>query len=735
VLSREELLEGLTPPQAAAASHVDGPLLIIAGAGSGKTRVLTRRVAHLIAIGIPPASILAITFTNKAAGEMKERVGHVLGHPLRDIGRLDQRNPMICTFHSLCMRILRHYGSRIGVPDKFTVYDSSDQTKVVKDALKTLEISSQNFSPSQVHHTISGLKNQLITPNDLARTATAFYEKNVARIYGKYQAMLEANNALDFDDLIMKVVHGMRNHPDVLAELQDRFQYILIDEYQDTNKAQYFLAHTLAAKHKNICVVGDPDQSIYAWRGADIQNILDFERDYTNATVVRLEQNYRSTKTILKLASDLIARNTQRKDKGLWTENAQGVKAHLYVCQTEADEAQVVVDEFKALHDKQNRPWSEMAVFYRMNSISRVIEEKLMAARIPYQVARGVEFYNRKEIKDVLSYLRVLVNPADEVSLERIINSPTRGISDETVRKFQLYGISSGMTLYQALGDAHMVQGLTARAQNAVRAFVAMIDRLRQLAAQSTANNESIFFEEPIGTVQKIMTEVVEQTGIRANLEKSTDPDKPELANVKELINSAATYDNENPEGTLDDYLAQISLMSDVDKLRDGGGAVTLMTLHAAKGLEFPVVAMIGMEEGILPHARARTDPTQMEEERRLAFVGITRAQEQLLFSRAYARTLMGRRERTVPSPFLTEMPQELIDVTDRTDNRFQAEDDNDVDFGGFRRGQTVRHATFGIGRIEEIHNMGHNTRAVIDFARAGRKTLILEYAGLQAMS
>lgn len=739
MLSIEDLLNDLTEPQRQAATHVDGPLLIIAGAGSGKTRVLTRRVAYLMANGIDPASILAITFTNKAAGEMKERIGKLLGRELKDIGQLDQRNPLICTFHSFCVRVLRHYGSRIGLANSFTIYDSTDQGKLIKDALKSLDISSNNFPPAQIHSAISHLKNQLVTPQDYAASASGFYDKNVARIYGRYQKLLESNNALDFDDLLMKTVHGLRDHPDVLEELQNRFQYLLIDEYQDTNRAQYVLAHALAIKHRNICVVGDPDQSIYAWRGADIQNILDFEKDYPDARVVRLEQNYRSTKTILAIASTLISHNTRRKEKALWTDNDTGEKARLYICQTEEDEAHTIIAELKKEHEK-GRPWSEMAVFYRMNSLSRVLEEKLIAGRIPYQVARGVAFYNRKEIKDLLSYLRVLVNPQDEVSLERIINTPARGIGDESIRKIQVWGMSQGLSFWQALGRVGEIPDLSPRAVKSTQAFYLMMSRLLERVSTTEALSseemvEQMFAGPPVGTVQSLMQDVFEQSGMRAALEKSTDPDKPELANVKELINSAAEYDREHPEGRLEDYLAQISLMSDVDKVRDGSGAVTLMTLHAAKGLEFPVVAMIGMEEGILPHARARTDPQQMEEERRLCFVGITRAQERLILSRAFARTLMGRRERTIPSPFLNEIPAEMIEVEDRTllDNETDSQPD-DLS-GDFRTGQMVRHAVFGLGRIENISSMGRHTRVVVEFQRAGRKTLILEYAQLEPLS
>ena len=744
MLTQDELLDGLTAPQREAATHTDGPLLIIAGAGSGKTRVLTRRVAYLLSVGIPASSILAITFTNKAAGEMKERVGHLLGRPVKDIGRLSDYYPTLCTFHSLCMRILRHYGPALGMPSNFTIYDSGDQTKCVKEALKLLEVSSQNFTPGQVHSTISNLKNQLITAEDYSRTATAFYDKTVAKVYTKYQKLLADNNALDFDDLMLKVVHGFKSHPDVLAELQERYQYILIDEYQDTNHAQYILAHALAQKYRNVCVVGDPDQSIYAWRGADIQNILDFEKDYPDAKVVRLEQNYRSTKTILALASQLIAKNTRRKEKALWTENDQGGQAKFFICQNEEDEANTIIEEFKKLSET-GVPWSEMAVFFRMNSLSRVMEERLVAARIPYQVARGVEFYNRREIKDVLAYLRVIANPADELSLARVVNTPTRGIGDESVRKMQLYTVSAGLTLWQAMEQVHLVPGLSTRAIKSTQAFAQLMRDLRAKVSGGPIETTGGMFDEiHRGTIQSIMQDVVTKSGLQASLEKSTDPDKPELANVKELINSAANYDAENPEGTLDEYLSQISLMSDADKVEGAGGSITLMTLHAAKGLEFPVVAIIGLEEGVLPHSRARNSADELEEERRLCFVGITRAQKQLFLSRAYARTLMGRRERTVPSPFLKELPEEHIETIDRMASDFYAGGNASGGYGGgvaagpsragVRAGQLVRHASFGMGRVAEVQEGGTHTRVVVDFSRFGKKTLIFEYAKLEVL-
>ncbi|HEY8668990.1 MAG TPA: UvrD-helicase domain-containing protein, partial [Tepidisphaeraceae bacterium] len=482
VLTSEQLLEDLTEAQRAAAKHVDGPLLIIAGAGSGKTRVITRRVAHLISLGIPASSILAITFTNKAAGEMKQRVASVLGRPIYDFGRLEQRGSMICTFHSLCLRILRHYATVVGLPANFTIYDSSDQTKVIKDALKTLEISTTNFSPGTVHATISNAKNKLQSAEMFSQAAGDFYSKNIARIYSKYQQLLKTNNALDFDDLLLRAVFAFRDHPQVLAELQERFQYILIDEYQDTNHAQYMLAHALAAKHRNICVVGDPDQSIYAWRGADIRNILEFERDYPDATVVKLEQNYRSTKTILQIASGLISHNQQRKDKRLWTENEQGEKATVYLCRDEHDEAEVIANRLQEMHEKESVDWNRMAIFYRINALSRVMEDALRKKNLPYVMARGVEFYNRKVIKDVLAYLKVIANPADEVSLTRIVNTPARGIGDASVKIMQNYGITNGLGIWGAMQQVEQITGLSTRAVKAVRLFVNVVNAWRGAA-------------------------------------------------------------------------------------------------------------------------------------------------------------------------------------------------------------------------------------------------------------
>ncbi len=728
MLDPQKLLEDLTEPQRQAATHMDGPLLIVAAAGSGKTRVITRRIAYLISQGIPAPSILAITFTNKAAGEMKNRVSSVLGRTMRDFGRLDQPWPTICTFHSLCLRILKHYAAQVELPPNFSVFDSSDQNKLIKDAMKALNLSTMNFAPATVHGTISNAKNELLSPEDFARRGGNFFERTAADVYFKYQELLKQNNALDFDDLLLRTAQAFRKYPDVLRELQDRFQYLLIDEYQDTNHAQYVIAHALALRHRNICVVGDPDQSIYAWRGADIKNILDFEKDYRDAKVVRLEQNYRSTKTILRIASELISHNIHRKEKSLWTENDNGEPASVFLCQDEHDEAAVVTRQLREIHDNCGVEWSQMAIFYRMNALSRVMEDALRRAQVPYQIARGVEFYNRKEIKDVLAYLRVIANPSDEVSLSRIANVPTRGLGDTTLRHLSAYAIGHGLSLWEAMEQAGSAEGISTRAGKSAQQFVAMVRRWRDIGASG-------------GNVRHIMETVVRESGLEELLKKTGVEEHVELENVNELITSAAEFDKDNSEGTLADYLAQVSLVSDADHMKGAGGAVTLMTLHAAKGLEFPVVAMIGLEEGILPHSRAQAKPKELEEERRLCFVGITRAQARLILTKAARRMFRGVSERTIPSPFLGELHKESLRITDRTGlgdfeeeqrQRRQQRWEDEEELPQFRRGQLVRHPQFGLGRIAEVTGMGQNVRAIVEFNEVGRKTLVLQYARLE---
>jgi DNA helicase-2/ATP-dependent DNA helicase PcrA len=720
------LLEGLTEPQRKAASHVDGPLLIVAGAGSGKTRVITRRVGYLLSLGIDPRSILAITFTNKAAGEMKQRISAAAPSPIRDWGRLDQPWPIICTFHSLCLRILKHYAGRIGLAPNFSVFDSSDQTRVVKEAMKALDIPAMHFTPGAVHSAISNAKNKLIDADEYAQSASDHYSRTVAPIFKKYQQLLAANNALDFDDLLMRAVRVLRDHPAILAELQERFRYIMIDEYQDTNHAQYVLVHALAMKHRNICVVGDPDQSIYAWRGADIANILSFEKDYPDAVVVRLEQNYRSTKTILAIADRLISHNSQRKEKGLWTENDAGEKALVLLCRDEHDEARAVAQELVGLH-REGIDWNRMAIFYRMNALSRVMEDALRRMQIPYQIARGVEFYNRKEIKDVMAYLRAIANPMDEVNLTRIVNVPTRGIGDSSVRLAEAYAVGTGISLWEAMSRAGEISGLSARAVNSMGNFVRLIESFRKGR------------EGPLGTMRGLMEDVIRRSGIEQMLRKVDPGEEEQLANVEELVSAAAEYDKEHPEGSLDEYLSQVSLVSDADHMAGAGGAVMLMTLHAAKGLEFPVVAMIGLEEGCLPHVRAQNDMDQLEEERRLCFVGITRAQERLILSKAGRRMIRGLSGATVTSQFLAQMPKDKLRVVnlaeDSWDQSERRQDDVQEIEGEFQVGQAVRHPAFGVGKILELSKTGTNTRAIVEFRGMGRKTLILEYARLEAVS
>jgi len=565
----------------------------------------------------------------------------------------------------------------------------------------------------------------------------------VARVYRKYQDLLKQNNALDFDDLLLRTTLAMRDHPHMLAELQQRFQYILIDEYQDTNHAQYVLAHALAMKHRNICVVGDPDQSIYAWRGADIQNILEFEKDYSDAKVVKLEQNYRSTKTILHLAGALISRNRQRREKGLWTENSDGEKARVFLAQDEYDEANVVAGELKKLHEKHHYAWNQMAIFYRMNSLSRVMEDALRKENLPYVMARGVEFYNRKEIKDTLAYLRVIANPDDEVSLTRIINVPTRGIGDSSVKLIQTYAVASGLSLFAAMELAAQVPGLSSRAVNSTRAFVQMVNYFRNKAGDGIAGllPDATPTESAPTTIQALMESVVRKSGLEAYCKKEGGEEQSELANIDQLITSAAEFDKENEAGTLDEYLSMISLVSDVDHMKGNGGAITMMTLHSAKGLEFPVVAMIGLEEGCLPHSRARESESQMEEERRLCFVGVTRAEERLILTKANYRTIRGLRERTVTSPFLAEMPAEDMEITDRTGlpGSFSRSEFSRNPAGesrknlNFKKGQLVRHPTFGIGRIADI-SPGSHPIATVQFNQVGQKRLVLEQARLEAV-
>jgi DNA helicase-2/ATP-dependent DNA helicase PcrA len=749
----DDLLDDLTPPQREAVTHVDGPLLVLAGAGSGKTRVITRRIAHLILrVGIPPWNVLAITFTNKAAGEMQQRVAQL-------VSAKQAAAVTVCTFHSLCARILRIHSAHLNLPSGYSIYDTADQQRAVKQALEELEISTTHFPPSKVLHTISTAKNELTTPEAFAKNANDFFARNVAKIFAKYQQILERNHALDFDDLMLKTVELFRGHADVLHALRQRYQYILIDEYQDTNHAQFVIANALAAQHKNLCATGDPDQSIYGWRGANIRNILEFEAHYPNAVTVRLEQNYRSTKNILAAADALIQHNTQRKHKSLWTENDTGVPVRIITAKDERDEARFVVEHFQTMHREQGTPWSAMAVFYRINSLSRVVEDALRTAGVPYQIARGTAFYDRKEIKDAVAYLRALANPADEVNLLRIINSPTRGISDRTVKSLQAYATSNQMTLSTALANPMAVPGLNNRASSAVQKFAHQLDAWRAAAGFIEAHPPS-----PDLTLKLFVEDVLRESGLHEHYQNDkTDPDQERLANLGELVSSAQQFEQDvltqaDEAGhdvpplprKLEAFLEQIALVSDVDGVDNTQGAVTLMTLHAAKGLEFPLVAIVGVEDGLLPHERANTSDHELQEERRLCFVGITRAMHQLLLTHARYRTVFGTTRPALPSRFFSELPPPEVTRRETTTPGDDEDEDDSAALGAFGSrgggsrsraadlypiGQLVRHPSFGLGRVVQVQPMAGHTRLRIHFNTVGDKTLIHEFAPLERVT
>jgi len=744
----DSLLEGLTEPQVQAVTHADGPLLVLAGPGSGKTRVITRRAAHLVLrTGIPPWHVLCITFTNKAAGEMRDRVAQL-------VTERQARAMTLCTFHSLCARLLRQYADRLDLPPGYSIYDSADQQRLIKNALSDLEINPKNFPPSAMLSSISNAKNELIGVERFQTNASNFYDRTVAKVYAKYQAMLERNHALDFDDLLFKTVLLMQKDAEALAELRQRFQYVMIDEYQDTNHAQFLIANALAAEHKNICATGDPDQSIYGWRGANISNILDFESHYPDAVTVRLEQNYRSTKKILAAADALIRQNAARKHKELFTFNDDGEPVQAVQCNDERHEAAWVTQQFQKLHDEQGVAWSDMAVFYRINSLSRVMEDTLRNAGVPYQIARGTAFYDRKEIKDAVAYLRVIANPADEVNLYRVINTPARGISDKTVKVMQAYTLAHNTPVEQLLDNPALLGAINARAQNAVARFGKMVrDWQAQLIPPASTQ----------ATLRGLVESVLRDSGLETYYSNDkSDPDGERIANLGELVTSAQQFEEEfvfenEVEATpgnrhtpdlnerLLAFLERIALVADVDGVDNSQGSVTLMTLHAAKGLEYPAVAMIGVEDGLLPHDRANHDANELEEERRLCFVGITRAMRTLLLTHARYRTIFGQTMPTIPSRFLKELPRRggvvaFVDA-DEEDELFDDGYDPSVNTqrtlakkqaGQYPPGTLVRHPQFGLGRIVTVNPMGAHTRAKIKFNTAGPKTLILQYARLE---
>ncbi|MBM7621975.1 DNA helicase-2/ATP-dependent DNA helicase PcrA [Bacillus tianshenii] len=642
----QRLLEGLNPMQQEAVKKTDGPLLIMAGAGSGKTKVLTHRIAYLMAEKeVAPWNILAITFTNKAAREMKERVQVLLGPAAEDI--------WISTFHSMCVRILRRDIDRIGMNRNFTILDTTDQLSVIKNILKDRNIDPKKFEPRTILGTISSAKNELMTPEEYAKQPMGPYEQKIGEIYTDYQKRLKKNQALDFDDLIMTTIHLFKRVPEVLEYYQRKFQYIHVDEYQDTNRAQYTLVKMLADRLKNLCVVGDSDQSIYRWRGADIANILSFEKDYPNAEVVLLEQNYRSTKRILEAANRVIENNVGRKKKNLWTENVEGQKILYYQADSEKSEAQFVVGKMREILQKDpKRKLSDFAILYRTNAQSRVMEEMLLMSNINYSIVGGTKFYDRKEIKDILAYLRLIANPDDDISLARIVNVPKRGIGATTVDKVAQYAALHDISLFQALAEIDLI-GVSGRATAALKEFHALINNYVQM-------------QEYI-SVTELVEEILDKSGYRDMLKADkTIESQSRLENIDEFLSVTKNFEEKYDDKSLLAFLTDLALVADIDKLDEEDEAqqesVILMTLHAAKGLEFPVVFLIGLEEGVFPHSRSLFEEMEMEEERRLAYVGITRAEEELFITNAQMRTLFGRTNMNPPSRFIKEIPEDLIE-------------------------------------------------------------------------
>jgi DNA helicase-2/ATP-dependent DNA helicase PcrA len=684
------LLESLNPTQLDAVKHTEGPLLILAGAGSGKTRVLTHRIAYILDQGLAaPEEVLAITFTNKAAGEMKDRVALLVGP--------DSRKMWVSTFHAFCARILRVHAEKLGYKREFTIYDQADQVRLVKRCIVELGKDPKRFNPRSFQSQISAAKNVLMTSDDYLRSTEGYIAENVAEVYDLYQKRLYENNAMDFDDLIMQTVALLEIFPEVRERYQTRFKYIHVDEYQDTNHAQYRLVNILAAAHRNLCVVGDDDQSVYSWRGADIRNILDFERDYPEAKIVKLEQNYRSTQTILDAANAVVANNASRKPKELWTAGPQGERIRIFTAVDEYAEARFVVSEIERLMDSGASP-RDMAVFYRTNAQSRALEDVLVREGVPYQVVGGVRFYERAEIKDTMAYLAVISNPNDAVALERIINVPKRGLGSTSVARLQDHARRNGLSLYETLAEADAVD-LTGAAKKSCRAVLGLFEGWRVAAREVPP-------AELIGAV-------LDESGYRAELEaENTVEAESRLENLEELINASREYERYEPEPTLEGFLQEQALYSEQDVLDTEGGQVALMTLHNAKGLEFDHVFVVGMEEGTFPHARS-LDEQNLEEERRLCYVGITRAKETLTLSYANLRSNWGEREYQMPSRFLSEIPAALKAGTlpggptgrggwgaalPRRSGLERATSGST----GYRAGERVRHAKFGVGEVVE---------------------------------
>ncbi len=711
------LLEPLNPIQREAVLHTEGPVLIVAGAGSGKTRALTHRVAYLIRErDVSPYAILAITFTNKAAREMVERVEGLLGTRIA-------KGMWILTFHSSCARILRREHNHLGLPSTFSIYDEGDTERVLTLVLRDLQLDPKRWPPRAMASAIGKAKDHLLSPSQLMEQAGNFYERQVAEVYAGYDRRVRAAGALDFDDLISETARLFRDHPEVLEHYQERFRYILIDEYQDTNRAQYHLVNLLAAKYRNICVVGDADQGVYSWRGATIQNLLDFERDYPDAAVFLMEQNYRSTQNILAVANALIEHNVQRKPKSLWTEGANGELTVRFRADSEHDEAAFVAQEIERLVEAEGYRYRDVAVFYRTNAQSRVLEHIFMRGGLPYRVVGGVRFYERREIKDILAYLRLLVNPQDLVSARRVINTPKRGIGDATVAAVEEFSRDEGIPFLEACRRVDEISVLAARAKGAVRGFVEVIDRLQALVQGGI-------------TPSQLVEATARESGYLAELEAERTVDaQGRIENIQELSGVATEFEGRGGE-TVADFLEQVALVSDVDQYDEDASTVTLMTLHIAKGLEFPVVFIVGMEDGVFPHYRSMTDSAQLEEERRLAYVGITRARERLYLTHAWSRSLFGSLSYNPPSRFLSEIPRDLVrQLEPRTGRR---EVVSEVRGGRpqpeVQPGDTVLHDKWGEGVVISVSGTGSDARATVAFEDVGEKHLMLAFAPLKKL-
>jgi len=703
-----ELLQGLNPPQQEAVKWGDGPLLVLAGAGSGKTRVLTRRVAYLMQTGVSPEQILAITFTNKAAAEMKERLVALVGPAAQRL--------WVSTFHSACVRILRGEIDVLGYNKNFVIYDDADQQTLLKACLRESNLDEKKYPPRAVAARIGQAKNDLKTPEGYAAAADNPLEYKIADLYRLYQRKLKENNALDFDDLIMQTVLLFSRHPDVLHRYQDRWHYLMVDEYQDTNHAQYLLVKLLAAARRNLAVVGDPDQSIYGWRGADIQNILDFEKDYPDARIIKLEQNYRSTVNILNAANGVIAHNANRQEKKLWSELGEGERVQIFEGEDERAEAAFLAREIERLRREEKYRLQDFAVLYRTHALSRVLEEALMELNLPYTIYGGTRFYDRREIKDLVAYLRVLANPRDDLSLKRIVNVPRRGVGETSLARLEAFSQEKGISLRQAIARAREIEALGTRFVKPLLELSALLDLLQE--------------EKDKLTVTELVGKILQDSGYLADLEaQKTTEAETRIENLKEFLSAASAYDREAAEPSLEDFLAQISLVSDQDRTNEGEDQVTLMTLHSAKGLEFPVVFILGMEEGVFPHGRALLDETQLEEERRLCYVGMTRARERLYLGRAWSRTLYGNTLNNPKSRFLAEIPPaaraEGAGKQKRALLKGQA----------FGLGDKVHHTSFGDGVVVAVRGEGLNVLLEVAFPDLGIKQLSPEYAPLKKIN